>query len=373
MPRRFTRRAILAAAAAPALAGCAARGTLTLAPEAVGAGAVEPIYVATVRPRDGGPNAFGPGRARALGFARFEVSVPPARPPGAVTFPAAAPPDAATDFFVADARGFADEAAFVAALDRRLATLPPDRREIFLFTHGFNTNFSEGLYRQAQMRRDFGTPGASVHFAWPSAARVSAYGLDRESAIFARDALARTLDALARSDAERVVVAAHSMGAMVLMEALRGMALAGQTRLFERLQAIVLMAPDLDVDVFRGQIAPLEPYGTPVYVFFSSRDRALRASSLLRGGSERLGSVRDLAAVEGLPITLIDTSDVTDGADALNHFAVATSPTLIAIVRGFNRVGTEVLADAALRPGTAEAGVTVIQGLGEALVAPLVR
>ena len=251
--------------------------------------------------------------------------------------------------------------------------LPPENREVFLFTHGFNTTFSEGLYRHAQMRNDFETPGLAVHFSWPSAGSVTAYAFDRESAIFARDGLQRTIEALARTRAEHIVVAAHSMGAMVLMEALRSLALEGSPEVFAKLQTVVLMAPDLDIDLFRGQIAPLAARDVPIYVFFSSRDRALRVSSILRGDSERLGSIRDFTRLGGLPVTLIDTTGVNDGEDALGHFAVATSPAMISLIQGMDKVGAEIFVDAANSPNPIEQTINVFQGVGGAVLSPLAQ
>jgi esterase/lipase superfamily enzyme len=151
------------------------------------------------------------------------------------------------------------------------------------------------------------------------------------------------------------------------------MAIAGAPEFFAKLQAIVLMAPDLDVDVFRGQIAPLKRFDTPVYVFFSSRDRALRVSAILRGERERLGSIQDFTRVDGLPVTLIDTSSVSDGEDALGHFAVATSPTMIALIHGLDRIGAEVFEDAANSPNAVETTINVFQGVGDAVLSPLTQ
>jgi esterase/lipase superfamily enzyme len=242
-----------------------------------------------------------------------------------------------------------------------------------VFAHGFNTNFSEGLYRQAQMSHDFRMPGLSVHYSWPSAARVAAYAFDRESAIFARDGLEETLGLLAETRAERLIVAAHSMGAMVLMETLRSMAQNRAERFFERLQAVLLIAPDLDTDVFRGQARPLVARGVPIYVFFSSADRALRLSSRLRGQAERLGSLRSIEAVADLPITLIDTTDLNDAQDALGHFAVATSPAMISLIQGLNEFGVETIADADRSPSLIETTVESVQNVSDVVLQPVGR
>jgi len=369
----IARRAALGMGLAALAAGCASRGALTIAPEAGAVGTIRRLHVATSRRADGGANVWGGGRSEALAFARFDVSVPPEREPGTVTFPTRMPPDPARDFLTVEARDLGDAVGFRAAIDLALAAVPREAREVLVFAHGFNTNFSEGLYRQAQMGHDFRMPGVSVQYSWPSAARVTAYPFDRESAIFARDGLEETLGILAASRAERLIVSAHSMGAMVLMEALRSMAQNRAERFFERLQAVVLIAPDLDTDVFRGQVRPLLARGVPVYVFYSSADRALRVSSRLRGQVERLGSLRSLNAVADLPITLIDTTDVNDARDALGHFAVATSPAMISLIQGMDELGVETLADADRDRGLIEATVETVQNVTDVVLKPVAR
>jgi esterase/lipase superfamily enzyme len=369
----IARRAALGMGLAALSAGCAPRGVLTIAPEAGAVGSIRTLYVATSRRADGGANVWSGGRSEALGFARFEVSVPPDRRPGTVAFPTGMPPDPRQDFLTVGARELGDAAGFRSAIDRTLAASPPEAREVVVFAHGFNTNFSEGLYRQAQMSHDFRMPGLSVHYSWPSAARVAAYAFDRESAIFARDGLEETLGLLAETRAERLIVAAHSMGAMVLMETLRSMAQNRAERFFERLQAVVLIAPDLDTDVFRGQARPLVARGVPIYVFFSSADRALRLSSRLRGQAERLGSLRSIEAVADLPITLIDTTDLNDAQDALGHFAVATSPAMISLIQGLNEFGVETIADADRSPGLIETTVESVQNVSDVVLQPVGR
>ncbi len=367
------RSAVLGAGLALLLSGCGPRGALLVYPQAAAVGEVEPVYVATSRLRDDGPNVWSFGRSEAVGFARFEVSVPPQREPGIVTFPQTVPPDPTTDFLTVSARSLGDERGFIAALDAEMAGRPRRTREVVVFTHGFNTNFSEGLYRHAQMTHDFEMRSVAVHYSWPSAATVQSYGFDRESAIFARDGLQATLEAVARSDAEAIIASAHSMGAMVLMEALRSMALQGSERFFGKLQAVVLMAPDLDIEVFRGQLRPLAERDVPIYIFFSSRDRALRVSSLIRGQDARLGSIRNLELVSDLDITFIDTSLVDDGQDALGHFAVATSPAMIAMMAGLDRLGGDIFSDAQIDPNLFETTVNVVQGVTDVVLEPLAQ
>ena len=264
---------------------------MTIDRSAAGVGSVERILVATSRTASAGPEIYGRQRSAALGFARLDVSVPPDRAPGTLTFPDDLPADPRTDFVTLDAARIADARGFAAAVRSALASQPPEARRIMVFVHGFNTNFAEGVYRQAQMMHDFGTPAIAVHYAWPSAADARLYLYDRDSAFYARDGLERLLRLLADTDADRIVVVGHSMGAQVTLEALRQMALTGAPRFFDKLNAVALLSPDVDVDLFRSELTPLATMDIPWFIFVSSRDRALRVSSLhprpARRGSAR--------------------------------------------------------------------------------------
>lgn len=366
----LTRRAALMGFASTfALAACGPRGALFLA-DLEGGTPVE-IFIGSTRKPDDSPNAFGGGRDAKVHYGRFTVSVPPERAVGTVVFPKEMPPDPKTDFFTLQAVRYSDERAFLGAVNNRLAEKSARERTITVFTHGFNTNFAEGVFRQAQMMHDFHTPGVFVQYAWPSAASVKGYAYDRESAIFARDGMEEMLQGLATTQARDMLVAAHSMGAMLLMETLRSMALSGSPRFFDKLRAVVLVAPDVDVDVFREQAAAVAQKGVEFLIFFSSHDRALLASAILRGGgTERLGRLTDPALLDGLPVTLIDTS-TAQGTDGLGHFGLATSPALIAMVRGMNEQGSRILADAAYRPNPIEATLNVASGVAGAVTQPL--
>jgi esterase/lipase superfamily enzyme len=351
------------------VAGCAPRGAITIAPEAAATGSVQSILVATSR--EPGAGLFTRGRSERLGFGRFDVAVPPERAPGTVSYPRGGRPDPATDFVTVSAARFRDADAFVAAVNAGIAGRPARNREAIVFVHGFNTNFAEGVYRHAQMVHDFRLPAVSVHYAWPSAGSVWSYAFDRESALFARDGLEELLDALTRSNLSRIVLVGHSMGALVVMDTVRQMAIRGSPALFAKLQAVVLIAPDLDVEVFRTQLRPIEAgRDVSVYVFVSGGDRALRFSSLLRGEGERLGSIRDVSRVADFPITVIDISDVEATEDALGHFKVATSPAMIALISGMDEAGLEMFRDEPRQPDIFETSVNVFQNVTEVVLRP---
>lgn len=354
------------------LSACAQRGEITVAPEAAKTGKVVDIMMATSREVAPDQTITTRGRSEVLHWGAFAISVPPEREQGTVTFPGRDGPDPNTDFLTVSEQRFTDERAFLRALNARLAQRPRGRREVTVFVHGFNSNFAEGLYRHAQMTHDFGTPGVPVSYAWPSAASVRSYAFDRESALFARDGLEQVLNLLARSNADNIVISGHSMGALLVMETVRQIAIRGSDNVLRKVQSVVLMSPDLDIDVFRRQVAALEPRVLPIYIVTSGRDRALWISGLLRGKTERLGALQDTSRVADLPgVIVIDLSDVQGAGDPLNHFAVATSPEMIAFIGGLDRIGLTTLRDEKRQTNVFEATVNVVAGVSEVVLQPL--
>ena len=87
--------------------------------------------------------------------------------------------------------------------ERSTRRRPPGSRKVFLFIHGFNTMFAEGLYRLAQLAHDSKAPGVPVLFTWASRGKPTAYVYDLNSATSARDGLEHTLRLLCRAMPKR--------------------------------------------------------------------------------------------------------------------------------------------------------------------------
>jgi hypothetical protein len=58
----------------------------------------------------------------------------------------------------------------------------------------------------------------------------------------------------------------------------------------KKIQNIILAAPDLDIDVFRQQLADMGPDRPKFTIFVSRDDRALRVSRRISGNVDRLGA-----------------------------------------------------------------------------------
>jgi esterase/lipase superfamily enzyme len=282
-------------------------------------GADHTVLVATTRERDGRPGTLYNGeRGQPLDFATVTISIPASHVMGAIEWPANPPGDPERNFVVRQAAYLNSEKEFVKALNAKLEMRPRGSRRVFLFIHGYNTMFAEGLYRFAQVVHDAKATGVPVLFTWASRGKLSAYIYDTNSATAARDDLERTLRLLFASEADQINILAHSMGNWVTVEALRQIKMSGQQLPATKLGSIFLADPDIDMDVFKSQLRRFGKPRRPFYVIVSRDDRALQLSNIIAGGTGRLGSPADDAELTALGATVIDLTDVK-AVDSSNH------------------------------------------------------
>lgn len=244
------------------------------------------VYVATTR-APMAPPAIGFSGAPAIGvsYRWFDVSIPPNPRERGIYWRDGAP-DPEHDYLIVG-HGRLDRASLMARLAQDRARLP--NPETLVFVHGFNYSFPEALLRLAKLGHEAGVETPPVLFSWPSKAGALEYVADRQEALWSRDALATLLSDLGRLNGKTLLLA-HSMGSWLSMEALRTMALRGE-RQEVRDTDVVLIAPDIDVLVFREQLMSLGPLDRPISVLVAKDDRALALSSALSTKRPRLGAV----------------------------------------------------------------------------------
>jgi esterase/lipase superfamily enzyme len=251
------------------------------------------VLVASTRQRsDDAAQMFGAGRAGQVSYASVTVSIPPdsARKAGDVQWPRTLPGDPRRDF-VTLATNHLDKPGFEAALAANAKQT--GRSRVVVFVHGFNNRFDDTVYRFAQIVHDAKAPVIPVLFAWPSRGQVAlrAYTYDKESATFSRDAFDDLLDDLSRHrNVTEVNVLAHSMGNWIALEALRSRSMRAK-RSSDKLQTVMLVAPDVDVDVFQTQLRRMGPASPQLALFVSRDDKALSMSEFISGGVPRLGEI----------------------------------------------------------------------------------
>jgi esterase/lipase superfamily enzyme len=200
---------------------------------------------------------------------------------------------------------------------RRLAAAP--RKEVVLFVHGYANTFQDASFTMGELCHFLGREFVCAVFTWPaggSRGLFFGYNVDRESGEFAVHHLKQTLRMIADTPGvEKLHLLAHSRGTDVMVTALRELeieAYIGGQFLDSRFKVrnIVLMSPDLDLDVgvaklFSIESDPALPFGPApnprlvlpaptlrLTVYTSEGDRALGVSEFLDGQPAPPGSYR---------------------------------------------------------------------------------
>lgn len=345
---------------------CADRGATIIVPEAVNIGTVRDVHVATLRaPNDAG--WFGRERAKELSFSTVSVSVPPEHQPGKVRA-GLARPDPRRDFTIARREDLKDDSAFIQRIRTRLEAMPAGEREITVFVHGYNNSYLDGVYRMAQLYHDLDLPGVPVHYSWPSAANPLGYTYDRDSVLYARDGLEQMLRDLRQAGARQIILVGHSLGTMLVMETLRQIEIREPRWADRALGGVILISPDLDVEVFEMQASRIAELPQPFAIFVNSRDRALALSSRINGASARLGNLSDPEALAELPVMLIDVTAFAEGG--LRHFTLGNSPLLLQILGQSSELDAAFQRDRAGRSGLLPGTVITVQNATQLILSP---
>ncbi len=327
---------LLVVACVLAVTGCAGQATRDLLSQKVvpaPASAIaerHEIFVATTRHKAEKPSeVFDGRRSPDTSYAKVDITVPAIHKTGEIERRKASQPADPAKFFVAEAvTAYNGDAEFSKALRADIAR---NGGRALVFIHGYNTAFDGAVYRMTQIVHDAGYQGTPVLFTWASGGRTVDYVYDNNSASAARDALEATLRLVAKSGAKRIDIIAHSMGNWVTMEALRQLAISGDRDLGNRIGDVVLASPDIDVDVFKSQMARYGTPDKPFILFLSGDDRALRISGIIAGSQPRVGDYGNAADLAKLGVVAVDLSQVNSG-DSLNHTKFADNPVLIKIL-----------------------------------------
>lgn len=258
------------------------------------------------------------------------MSVPPDHKPGVIETPSFGKPNRDKHIVQTGGRVLGSE-RFKQELATHLSGRIGTNRDVLLYVHGFNTSLDEARGRLTQIVYDARFGGVPVLFTWPSKSTLFGYVSDKDQATASRDALQKLMSDLSQvPGVGRVHVLAHSMGSWLAMEALRENAIAGRPDLNGKLGDVMLAAPDIDLAVFRQQLARLQ--NTRVSIFVSRADRALSLSSRIAGDRPRVGAMdpnnpRDAAQLQELGVRVYDLSSFSAGI--IGHAAYADTPDVI--------------------------------------------
>lgn len=319
------------------LVACAPRGVIGFAHKYSGA-KIQPVFVVSERQtvkvgtEQIFEQSFGEQRSSELHYSQFDISIPPVHKTGIIEWPYSEPPDASKHFVVTDSARYNNIKSMLHALDRRNGG---HVGEVMVFVHGYNNNNAEATYRLAQIAHDFDVDWPVISFSWPSAGDARGYAYDRDSVIFSRDGLEKTLTALTEHGDRKVILMAHSMGSQLVMETLRQMAIGNKRKQLAQISGVALISPDIDEDVFKRQAERIKPMPQPFLLLVSAKDRILNLSAFITGRTERLGSIQNRDVLQGLPVTVVDLTDTPDGG-GIEHTKAFTSPQAIELLKQRN-------------------------------------
>ncbi len=196
----------------------------------------------------------------------------------------------------------------------------PDNK-LMVFVHGYNEEFPETCRMVAQFADDLKFSGPVVLFSWPSQGSLTGYTVDETNAEWAQTHFVEVMSALLEQvPAHNIYLVGHSMGNRIIGRAMTTLAsdrLESDLMLFRE---IIMIAPDIDAEVFRQDMAPrLARTGIHMTLYASSKDRALLASKAFHGYPRAGDSGEALVVVDGMET--IDASDASGGLLGHSYFA----------------------------------------------------
>jgi esterase/lipase superfamily enzyme len=189
------------------------------------------------------------------------------------------------------------------------------QEDTFVFIHGFNTSFREGIFRAAQLAYDLQLPGTPVIYSWPSAGALGDFDRDLRTVEDQETILHCTAfieQVLRTSKGRKVHLVAHSMGTRLLCSALEKL----NGFYASKIKSVVLISAEIDAAEFtrrfEGKGGLKEKFadkGCPFLIYASSEDLALKAA-YHKSHSPRLGQAGEyLTLLDG--ITVVDSSRIS--------------------------------------------------------------
>jgi esterase/lipase superfamily enzyme len=165
-----------------------------------------------------------------------------------------------------------------------------DRKEVFIYIHGYNNTFDDAAFALAELWHFLGRRGVPLIYTWPAGyPGLFGYTYDRESSEFTVYHLREILKRIAGFDeVEKIHLIAHSRGTDIAMSVLRDLTLIARGAGLDpreqfKIHNFVLAAPDLDLQVAEQRLTgdKLESSVNRFTIYTSPADEAIGISSKL--------------------------------------------------------------------------------------------
>ena len=200
-------------------------------------------------------------------------------------------------------QGICDDPSVWLEKDEFLERIGAAKSDVVLFVHGFRYSFDESLAITLRIVERAQVHATPVSYSWPSQDRLAAYADDYDMSEWTIAHLTDFIQDLVQAlpDGAVLHIVAQSMGNRALLEALARLNLPKQ-----RLGQLIMIAPDVDTQIFKELVLHSGPFLRRT-VYVSNHDLALRASGFLHSRAGRAGDARKQYIV----IKEVDTIDAS--------------------------------------------------------------
>ena len=156
-----------------------------------------------------------------------------------------------------------------------------DSRRVTMYVHGYNIGLERACRDAAVLARRTGFEGRTILFSWPASRTVVTYRKDGRRFAESMPQIVAALGELGRRHGRgNVNIVAHSMGSRIVLEAIGSL----QTE-DEKFADLVLIAPDVDREVFVDVLPDLKRIVEDITVLVSDDDRLLLLSQTVNLGA----------------------------------------------------------------------------------------
>jgi esterase/lipase superfamily enzyme len=182
-----------------------------------------------------------------------------------------------------------------------------DNGNIVIYIHGYNIDFERSCRQAAIFQRALGLHDRLILLSWPSDGNMLKYTWDEADLVWSVPHMVQFFEEIAkRAGSAKVDVVAHSLGARGAVQALARIGFS--TSAVSIVNELVLVAPDMDSDIFRQELPLIRRTANRITVYASENDNALKLSHEVHG-YPRLGMSGEyltvLQEVETIDLSLI--------------------------------------------------------------------
>jgi esterase/lipase superfamily enzyme len=314
------------------------------------------VYYATDRSRAAqtGPGKFFGGQRGALSYGTCEVSIPRTQKAAALDERKVVSQEVTQQTDNQPVLRKVSPLEYDDYLGRLGMTIAKsNKKSAFVFVHGYNVTFADAARRTAQMKYALGFEGAPIFFSWPSKGHTDAYPADESDVEWAQPDLKEFLkDLAAKTKAQNIYLIGHSMGNRALAKAYIYL-ISERPELKKVFREVILVAPDIDTDLFKRDIAPaLATSANRTTLYSSSNDLTLKASTKFQNYPRAGDSGSNLILFDG--IETIDATNVNTGL--MRYFRITDNSSVLADIYQLIRDGKKPAERSGLKTVNASLG-----------------